>query len=130
VDFTIKWTATRLSMRRLNCTMALSIHSFQWHCVLWVSEKTSKRAFDERKNLFLKLFILMQFYTLLQVVEDWKFVSMVLDRFFLCVFFLSCVLGTLGIIFESPSLYGELEIKFWEKFKGWTLFNFYFKTYK
>lgn len=41
----------------------------------------------------------------LQVVEDWKFVSMVLDRFFLWVFTLSCVGGTLGIIFESPSLY-------------------------
>lgn len=40
-----------------------------------------------------------------QVVEDWKFVSMVLDRFFLWVFTLSCVGGTLGIIFESPSLY-------------------------
>ncbi|CAO1423836.1 unnamed protein product [Diamesa hyperborea] len=40
-----------------------------------------------------------------EIVEDWKFVSMVLDRFFLWVFTLSCVGGTLGIIFESPSLY-------------------------
>lgn len=40
-----------------------------------------------------------------QVVEDWKFVSMVLDRFFLWVFTLSCIGGTLGIIFQSPSLY-------------------------
>lgn len=30
---------------------------------------------------------------------------MVLDRFFLIVFTLSCVGGTLGIIFQSPSLY-------------------------
>lgn len=44
-------------------------------------------------------------FLFLQVVEDWKFVSMVLDRFFLWVFTLSCVGGTLGIIFESPSLY-------------------------
>lgn len=40
-----------------------------------------------------------------QVVEDWKFISMVLDRFFLWVFTLSCIGGTLGIIFQSPSLY-------------------------
>lgn len=40
-----------------------------------------------------------------QIVEDWKFVSMVLDRFLLWVFTLSCIGGTLGIIFQSPSLY-------------------------
>lgn len=40
-----------------------------------------------------------------QIVQDWKFVSMVLDRFFLWVFTLSCIGGTLGIIFQSPSLY-------------------------
>jgi len=41
----------------------------------------------------------------LQIVEDWKFVSMVLDRFFLWLFTLSCVFGTFAIIFQSPSLY-------------------------
>lgn len=40
-----------------------------------------------------------------EVVEDWKFVSMVLDRFFLWVFTLSCLGGTCGIIFQAPSLY-------------------------
>uniref|UniRef100_A0A1B0DGT6 Neurotransmitter-gated ion-channel transmembrane domain-containing protein n=1 Tax=Phlebotomus papatasi TaxID=29031 RepID=A0A1B0DGT6_PHLPP len=40
-----------------------------------------------------------------EIVEDWKFASMVLDRFFLWVFTLSCIGGTLGIIFQSPSLY-------------------------
>lgn len=40
-----------------------------------------------------------------EVVQEWKFVSMVLDRFFLWVFTLSCVGGTLGIILQSPSLY-------------------------
>lgn len=30
---------------------------------------------------------------------------MVLDRFFLWLFTLSCIGGTLGIIFQSPSLY-------------------------
>ncbi|KAH0821737.1 hypothetical protein GEV33_001055 [Tenebrio molitor] len=40
-----------------------------------------------------------------EIVEDWKFVSMVLDRFFLWVFTLACVGGTCGIIFQAPSLY-------------------------
>lgn len=40
-----------------------------------------------------------------QVVQEWKFVSMVLDRFLLWVFTLSCIGGTIGIIFQSPSLY-------------------------
>jgi len=39
------------------------------------------------------------------VVEDWKFVSMVLDRFFLWVFTMACILGTFAIIFAAPSLY-------------------------
>jgi nicotinic acetylcholine receptor len=40
-----------------------------------------------------------------QIVEDWKFVSMVLDRFFLWVFTLACIGGTFGIICQAPSLY-------------------------
>lgn len=41
----------------------------------------------------------------IQIIQEWKFVSMVLDRFLLWVFTLSCIGGTLGIIFQSPSLY-------------------------
>ncbi|XP_055389268.1 acetylcholine receptor subunit beta-like 2 [Condylostylus longicornis] len=44
-----------------------------------------------------------------EVVEDWKFVSMVLDRFFLWLFTLSCIFGTLMIICQSPSLYDTRE---------------------
>ncbi|KAL9871615.1 acetylcholine receptor subunit beta-like 2 [Glossina fuscipes] len=40
-----------------------------------------------------------------EIVEDWKFVSMVLDRFFLWTFTLSCIFGTFAIICQSPSLY-------------------------
>ncbi|CAH2267621.1 jg27893 [Pararge aegeria aegeria] len=40
-----------------------------------------------------------------KVVEDWKFMSMVLDRFFLWLFTIACFVGTFGIIFQSPSLY-------------------------
>ncbi|EDS29178.1 conserved hypothetical protein [Culex quinquefasciatus] len=39
------------------------------------------------------------------VVEDWRFVSMVLDRFFLFMFTFACIFGTLAIICQSPSLY-------------------------
>ncbi|KAL1117523.1 hypothetical protein AAG570_003839, partial [Ranatra chinensis] len=42
-----------------------------------------------------------------EVIEDWKYVSMVLDRFFLWVFTLSCVAGTCIIIFQAPSLYDK-----------------------
>ncbi|XP_016910163.1 acetylcholine receptor subunit beta-like 2 isoform X1 [Apis cerana] len=44
-----------------------------------------------------------------EVIEDWKFVAMVLDRLFLWVFTLACTAGTLGIIFQAPSLYDTRE---------------------
>ncbi|KMQ95164.1 acetylcholine receptor subunit beta-like 2 protein [Lasius niger] len=40
-----------------------------------------------------------------EVIEDWKFVAMVLDRFFLWIFTIACIGGTLGIIGQAPSLY-------------------------
>ncbi|XP_025152813.1 acetylcholine receptor subunit alpha-like 1 [Harpegnathos saltator] len=39
------------------------------------------------------------------VEEDWKYVAMVLDRIFLVVFTLACVIGTMLIILQAPSLY-------------------------
>ncbi|XP_033192676.1 nicotinic acetylcholine receptor beta2 isoform X1 [Bombus vancouverensis nearcticus] len=44
-----------------------------------------------------------------EVIEDWKFVAMILDRLFLWVFTLACTGGTLGIIFQAPSLYDTRE---------------------
>ncbi|CAL7950100.1 unnamed protein product [Xylocopa violacea] len=44
-----------------------------------------------------------------EIIEDWKFVAMVLDRLFLWVFTLACTGGTLGIIFQAPSLYDTRE---------------------
>ena len=38
-------------------------------------------------------------------MEDWKFVGMVLDRFFLWVFTVAVLGGTIGIILRAPSLY-------------------------
>ncbi|XP_069942981.1 acetylcholine receptor subunit beta-like 2 isoform X2 [Cherax quadricarinatus] len=40
-----------------------------------------------------------------EVIQDWKFVAMVLDRLFLWVFTIACVVGMCGIIFQAPSLY-------------------------
>lgn len=39
------------------------------------------------------------------VEEDWKYVAMVLDRLFLWIFTLACIMGTGIIIFNAPSLY-------------------------
>ncbi|XP_044018760.1 acetylcholine receptor subunit alpha-like 1 [Aphidius gifuensis] len=41
------------------------------------------------------------------VVEDWKYVAMVLDRIFLYVFTIACIVGTISIILQAPSLYDE-----------------------
>ncbi|XP_014207386.1 acetylcholine receptor subunit alpha-like 1 [Copidosoma floridanum] len=39
------------------------------------------------------------------VEEDWKYVAMVIDRIFLWLFGIACIVGTLLIIFQAPSLY-------------------------
>ncbi|XP_075144857.1 nicotinic acetylcholine receptor alpha1 isoform X4 [Haematobia irritans] len=41
------------------------------------------------------------------VEEDWKYVAMVLDRLFLWIFAISCVVGTAWIILQAPSLYDQ-----------------------
>ncbi|XP_055335166.1 acetylcholine receptor subunit alpha-like 1 isoform X2 [Paramacrobiotus metropolitanus] len=44
-----------------------------------------------------------------EVMEDWQFVAMVLDRLFLWIFTLSCVIGTLGILLDAPMLFDYRE---------------------
>jgi len=41
------------------------------------------------------------------VEEDWKYVAMVLDRLFLWIFAISCVVGSAGIILQAPALYDD-----------------------
>uniref|UniRef100_A0A1A9X479 Nicotinic acetylcholine receptor alpha 1 subunit n=1 Tax=Glossina brevipalpis TaxID=37001 RepID=A0A1A9X479_9MUSC len=43
------------------------------------------------------------------VEEDWKYVAMVLDRLFLWIFAIACVVGTALIILQAPSLYDKSE---------------------
>ncbi|XP_068084467.1 acetylcholine receptor subunit alpha-like 1 [Anabrus simplex] len=43
------------------------------------------------------------------VEEDWKYVAMVLDRLFLWIFTIACVLGTALIILKAPSLYDKTQ---------------------
>lgn len=43
------------------------------------------------------------------VREDWKYVAMVLDRLFLCIFTVACLVGTFGIILQAPTLYDNRE---------------------
>jgi len=40
-----------------------------------------------------------------KVIDDWKYVAMVLDRILLWIFSLACIAGTCGIILVAPSLY-------------------------
>lgn len=42
-----------------------------------------------------------------QVIEDWKYVALVLDRLFLWIFTIACLVGTCGIILQAPSLYDQ-----------------------
>ncbi|KAF7491692.1 Acetylcholine receptor subunit beta-like 2 [Sarcoptes scabiei] len=41
------------------------------------------------------------------IIEDWKYVAMVLDRLFLWMFSLAVFCGTCGIILQAPSLYDK-----------------------
>ena len=45
----------------------------------------------------------------IQVIEDWKFIAMVLDRLFLWLFTIAVLGGTAWIILRAPSLYDMRE---------------------
>lgn len=39
--------------------------------------------------------------------DDWKYLALVLDRLFLWVFMVACVVGTVVIVFRAPTLYDD-----------------------
>ena len=43
----------------------------------------------------------------LQVIDDWKYVALVLDRILLWIFTFACIAGPCGIILVAPSLYDK-----------------------
>jgi hypothetical protein len=59
--------------------------------------------------IYYKCFNQFQILYIFQVIEDWKFIAMVLDRLFLWLFTAACLLGTAGIILRAPSLYDMRE---------------------
>uniref|UniRef100_A0A0N4ZYX2 Acetylcholine receptor subunit alpha-type unc-38 n=1 Tax=Parastrongyloides trichosuri TaxID=131310 RepID=A0A0N4ZYX2_PARTI len=44
-----------------------------------------------------------------QVIEDWKYVSVVMDRIFLMLFTFSCITGIIAIILRAPTIYDKTE---------------------
>jgi len=42
-----------------------------------------------------------------EIQDDWKYLALVLDRFFLWVFLVACIAGTVGIVLRAPSLYDD-----------------------
>jgi hypothetical protein len=57
-----------------------------------------------------------------QVIEDWKYVAMVLDRLFLWIFTVAVLVGTAGIILQGSILQNSiLAENFLDKFSS---FNF------
>ena len=56
-----------------------------------------------------KILTLAHDILLFQVMEDWKYMAMVLDRLFLWLFTLACFMGSGGIILRAPSLYDMRE---------------------
>lgn len=56
-----------------------------------------------KKSFLLEMYIQTKFrlnFVFLQVIEDWKYVAMVVDRMFLWIFVIVCVVGTLGLFLQ------------------------------
>ena len=42
-----------------------------------------------------------------KVCEEWKYIALVIDRLFLLIFTTACLVGTVSIILQAPSFYGN-----------------------
>jgi hypothetical protein len=74
------------------------LHSFSHF-----SSRDTQIQISTDSNLISTLFFSL--FCNLQVEEDWKYVALVLDRLFLWLFALACVVGTACIILQAPTLY-------------------------
>lgn len=79
-------------------SLFLGLCLFTWWRTMRVSNLT---YWLEKSNLYCAP-------TVLQVIEDWKYVAMVVDRMFLWIFVIVCVVGTLGLflqpLFQHPAV--------------------------
>lgn len=52
-------------------------------------------------SFLINKYILFKYYLIsLQIIEDWKYVAMVIDRLFLWIFVFVCVVGTVGLYLQ------------------------------
>ena len=48
---------------------------------------------------------LMKLVETFQIVEEWRFIALILDRLFLIIFVSISLIGTMGSLLQAPSLY-------------------------